>query len=96
MKINPIINPNVMRSYQATKSVSESKKAAGGRDEVTFSNEALSFSKALTDAREMLEVRTPAEQARLADLTDAVRQGTYKVDSEKVAEKILESVQGRR
>jgi len=96
MKINPIANPNILRSYQATQSVSEKKAATGGRDQVSFSNEALSFSKALAEAREMLETRTPAEQSRIADVTDAVRQGSYRIDSEEIAEKILESVKGNR
>jgi len=89
MKINPITNPNVLRSYQAMKPASEKVNITNGRDEVTFSEEALSFSKALADARDMIELRTPEENAHIAEVTAAVRQGTYRVDSEKVAEKIL-------
>ena len=95
MKINPIANPNILRSYQATRPVSD-KKVAGGRDEVTFSEEALSFSKALAEAREAIEVRTPDERTHISNITNAIRQGEYKVSSEEVAEKILESVSGRR
>jgi flagellar biosynthesis anti-sigma factor FlgM len=97
MKINPIINPNILRSYQATKPAgSDKSKVSSGRDEVTFSSEALSFSKALAAAKDELESRTPQEKAHIADLTNAVRQGEYKVDSDKIADKILESVLGRR
>ena len=96
MKINPITNPNILRSYQATKPASEKTKVTSGRDEVTFSAEALSFSKALAEAREGLETRSADERARIADITNAVRKGEYKVDSDKVADKILESVLGRR
>ena len=93
MKINPITNPNVLRSYQATKPLGpEKSKLLSGRDEVTFSAEAINFSKALAEARDAIELRTPAEKAHIADVTTAVRQGEYKVDSEKVADKILESV----
>ena len=93
MKINPISNPNVLRAYQATKPAGAVKtKYSSGRDEVTFSNEAISFSKALAEARDAIEVRTPEEKAHIADITTAVRQGEYKVDSERVADKILESV----
>jgi len=95
MKINPITNPNILRSYMATKPAAEKSRVASGRDQVTFSDEAISFSKALAEARESIEFRTPEERAHIAGLTDAVRQGEYKVDSDKVAEKILESVRGR-
>ena len=95
MKINPIINPNILRSYQATKPVKETAKVASGRDQVTFSPEALSFSKALTQAKESLELRTPDEKAHIANIKDAVDKGQYKVDSEDVADKILSSIIGR-
>ena len=92
MKINPILNPNILKSYQAAKPVSEVKKTASKRDEVTFSEEALSFSKAMEEAREALETRTPEERVHIADVTSAVRNGDYHVSSDKVADKILESV----
>jgi len=96
MKINPITNPNILRSYQATAPSAGKTKVLSGRDEVSFSSEALSFSKALTEAREGLELRTTEERTHIANITAAVRQGEYKVDSDKVAEKILESVFGKR
>ena len=96
MKINPIMNPNVLRSYQATKPVKDTAKAASTRDEVTFSAEALSFSKALTEAKESLEFRTPEEKAHIAQIKDAVQKGEYRVDSEDIADKILSSIIGSR
>ena len=96
MKINPITNPNVLRSYQASKPAPEKARVMSGRDEVTFSDEALNFSKALAEAREAIEFRTPEERAHIADVANAIRQGEYHVESDKVAEKILESVLGRR
>ena len=92
MKINPILNPNILNSYQAVKPVSGVKKVVGKSDEVTFSEEALNFSKALADARSALGVRTPEERAHIADVTNAVRNGQYSVSSDKIADKILESV----
>jgi flagellar biosynthesis anti-sigma factor FlgM len=96
MKINPITNPNILRSYQATKPVRETTKPASSRDEVTFSPEALSFSKALTEAKETLEFRTPEEKAHIAELKEAVNKGEYRVDSEDIADRILSSIIGRR
>ena len=96
MKINPITNPNILRSYQSNKLSKEETKVASGRDQVTFSKEALSFSKALTEAREELEFRTPEEKAHIAKIKDAVQKGEYRVSSEDIADKILSSIIGRR
>ena len=96
MKINPIANPNILRNYQAAKLAPERTKVLSGRDEVIFSDEALEFSKALEEAREALEFRTPEEKSYIAGITNAIRQGEYKVDSGLVADKILESVLGKR
>jgi len=95
MKINPIVNPNILRSYQASKPVKEETKVASSRDQVTFSKEALSFSKALTEAKEELEFRTPEEKAHIANIKNAVQKGEYKVSSEDIADKILSSIIGR-
>ena len=91
MKINPIANPNILRSYQSTKAAISKANPQIGRDEVVFSEEALSFSKTMAE----VEFRTQAEKARIADITNAVRKGEYKIDSDKVADKILESILNR-
>ena len=92
MKISPLVTPSVQKSYQANKpsldkSVSESK-----RDEVTLSEDALKFSKALADARRELEFRTTEEKARIADVKNAVNKGEYKVDSNLIAERIVDDL----
>ena len=89
MKISPIMNPNILESYKASKPAPARPKTAGGRDEVIFSEEALSFSKALADARDAIELRTAEEKVHIADIAQAVRQGVYRVDSDKIADSIL-------
>ena len=96
MKINPITNPNILKSYMATKPVKETAKPASSRDEVTFSPEALSFSKALSEAKEALEFRTPEEKAHIAEIKSAVEKGEYRVDSEDIADRTLSSILGQR
>ena len=88
MKVNPIVNPNILRSYQAAKAAPVKSSVPSGRDEVKVSDEALSFSKVMAE----VEFRTQDEKARIADITNAVRQGNYRVSSDKIADKILESV----
>ena len=92
MKINPVSNPNILRAYQSAKPVPGVAKIPSGRDEVTFSEEALSFAKAIEEARDALEFRTPEEKAHIADVADAVKRGEYNISSDKIADKILESV----
>ena len=92
MKINPIINPNVLRSYQATKPGFEKTKSAEKRDEVSLSKEALSFSKALAEAKDAIEFRTPEEQAHIANIKQAVAQGNYKIDSDLIAARIVDEL----
>ena len=92
MKINPISNPNILKAYQAAKPVSGVRNTASKRDEVIFSEEALSFSKAMEEAREALELRPPEERAHIADVTAEIRRGEYNVSSDKIADKILESI----
>jgi len=92
MKINPITNPNILRSYQATKVNREETAVSSNRDELTLSPEALRLSKARVEAKEELEFRTPEEKAHIAKLKEAVRNGEYRIDSEAIADKILSSV----
>ena len=92
MKINPITNPNILRSYQAANPVKNKSSVNGGRDEVTFSEEALSFSRAMAEAKDAVEQRTPQESAHIAGVANAVRNGEYRIESGKIADKILESV----
>jgi len=98
MKINPIINPNIARSYQANsgRSVSSAQAPQAKRDEVTFSTEALNFSKSLQAARESVEARTPDELGRIDAIKTAVQNGEYRVSSEDIADRILSSVLGAR
>ena len=88
MKINPVTNPNILKTYQASKAVPVKSKSTGGRDEVKVSDEALSFSKIMAE----VESRTPEERAHIANISNAVKNGEYRVDSGKIADKILESV----
>ena len=92
MKINPIMNPNILENYKASRPAPAKSKAMIGRDEVVFSEEALSFSKTLAEARDAIELRTPEEKAHIADIAQAVRQGLYRVDSSKIAERILRAI----
>ena len=88
MKIDPIINSNILRSYKAGKVTPVASEVSSGRDEVTFSSEALSFSKIMRE----VEFRSNEERMHIANVSNAVKQGEYRIESDKIADKILESV----
>jgi flagellar biosynthesis anti-sigma factor FlgM len=92
MKINPITNPNVLRSYQANKPELDRSKKEKKRDELSLSKEALSFSKALAEAKDAIEFRTTEEKAHIANIKQAVGQGQYKIDSDLIAARIVDEL----
>ena len=92
MKINPIITSQVLQSYQANKPGVEKTKSVEKRDELSLSKEALSFSKALAEAKDAIEFRTPEEQAHIANIKQAVSQGQYKIDSDLIAARIVDEL----
>ena len=93
MKIHPITNPNILATYAGASQVDAKKKQASNRgDEVTFSKEALDFSKAMTQAQESIEARSADERARIETVAQAVHKGEYHVPAQAIADRILESV----
>ena len=92
MKINPTGNPNfIQNSYRAGKVDAYKKSAAlPGRDEAALSEEAISFSRVFSEVREAVApARGEAESGRIAALKAQVEAGTYRIDSEKLAESII-------
>ncbi|PKN65449.1 MAG: flagellar biosynthesis anti-sigma factor FlgM [Deltaproteobacteria bacterium HGW-Deltaproteobacteria-15] len=60
----------------------------GQGEEVSISSASVEFSR----AAEMMEKESPERAMRIQELQKAVQDGTYEVDSAKVAEKILKSI----
>ena len=92
MKIHPITNPNILSAYVGAAPLEAKKKQAARQDEVTFSQEALDFSKAMSQARESIETRSADERARIEAVTAAVARNEYHVPAQAIADRILESV----
>jgi flagellar biosynthesis anti-sigma factor FlgM len=92
MKIHPITNPNILKAYVGASQVEAKAKQASKQDEVTFSKEALDFSRAMTQAQESIEARSADERARIETVKTAVAKGEYHVPAEAIADRILESV----
>ena len=92
MKINQIVNPNIGGPLKPVAPSRTGRDDISGNDEVTAAGKPLSFSKAMLEAQAVSETRSPEEAARIAEIAAAIRQGTYRIESGKIADKILESV----
>ncbi len=90
MKINSIPSSNMVESYKG-KSVNPAKKAeqSVAPDRVDLSDEAKSFASVIKEVKTQLDTRTEGETKHVEEVANQIANGTYKVDSSKVAEKIL-------
>jgi flagellar biosynthesis anti-sigma factor FlgM len=99
MKINPLHNPNIIKSYAASRPLkAQAAKAAPGMDQAVFSDEALSFAKALAEARQTESAAPSSDAARaakVADIKARVENGTYNVSAEDVADRMIEDILAR-
>jgi len=97
LKINQFTNPNIIGSFTTVASTPPGSGNAVNNDTSEASVDR-SFSKVMKEAlvlketQVVKETRSPEEAAHIAEITAAVRQGTYRIDSDKIADKILESV----
>jgi len=60
----------------------------GGDAEVRISSTSIEFSR----AAEMMETESPERAQRIQEIRERIQEGTYRVDSAKVAEKILSDI----
>lgn len=90
MKINPIVSHNIIQSYRSSKTLpTAGPKSLGGTDEVSFSQEAKSFSKLMTELREQVRSGSADQLERVRLLKAEVQNGSYRIDSDRLAESIL-------
>lgn len=90
MKINPVAGNHLVNPYKKAASPAPSRPSYGGEgDQVSFSPDAIEFSSTIAKIKEQLDLRPLDEISRIQDIAAQVKNGTYKVDAEKVAEKIV-------
>jgi len=85
MKIDNVQLNKIAELYNKQK---QDKKADNGEkgDKLNISNKAVQFK----EIKEELNSSSDIRQEKVADLKNAVTKGNYEIDSEKVAEKILD------
>lgn len=92
MNINPINKAGLLQQYQVKKAygVDEPNAPRMGTDKADLSEDALSFAKVYTKAREMVaEDDSQANAGRLEQLKAQIENGEYNVSSEDVAARML-------
>ena len=84
MKIHNI--PGIMKAYNQKKVHSTTKPGSiGKKDEMSISNEAQVMSKVMQRVKETPDVR----EKKINEIRQQIKQGTYSVSADNVAEKLL-------
>lgn len=97
MKINPTGAPNyISGNYRAGKAdVYKKSQTMPPSDQASLSDEAISFSKAFARVRQDSAAgRSDQELERIAQITRQVKDGSYNVKADDVAESILANLLG--
>ena len=89
MRINSIPPKDLIGKYFHVKPSTSVQRPSQGVDKAELTNEAKSFSTFLKAAKQDIEVRNPADTARINEISSQVKSGTYSVSGIKVAQKIL-------
>ena len=87
----PGVTP-VYNSKARVDNVSGTREVAGKKDELTISGQAKDFSLIMKALRNVPDVR----ETKVAELSGPVQDGTYKVASDHVADKIISSFSAKR
>ena len=90
MKINSIPSSDMVESYKG-KIIQPMQKTDRSvkPDRVELSDDAKSFLSVIKEVKDKLEIETDGEKKHLDEVAEQIKNGTYNVDSSKVAEKIL-------
>ena len=88
MKVNSIGPSELIRQYMVRpKMAMETQSSVSDKTELTEG--AKTFSAALKAAQELMDTRTTDQVARINEITEQIKNGTYSVSGSKVAEKII-------
>lgn len=86
MKINRM--DNAFNVYKQNQNVKKTEKAKGKEDKIDISPEAKEYQFAINKLKDIPEIRSEKVNAIKAQ----IKSGTYKVDSKKIAEKMIDIV----
>lgn len=90
MKINPIPPNAAVNNYNKVQHKEPARPEQEQQtDKVELSQEAITYSLAMKEAKAAISVRSPEESTRIESVIQQVKNGTYSVPGKDVAEKIL-------
>ena len=89
VQLDAYVNP-VQEKKQADQAAEQAKASAVKTDTVVISDAA----KRIQEARAMLDEIPDVREDKVAELRNQIRNGTYQVDAEKTAEKLLKEQLG--
>lgn len=88
MKVNSIGPSELIKQYAVRpKMAAEERPYVSDKTELT--DGAKTFSTALKAAQELMDTRTSEQVARINEVTEQIKNGTYSVSGVKVAQKII-------
>lgn len=86
MRISPKQFEQVMAVYRNQMQKTPEKTETGRKDSLSLSGDA----KAINEVRDLLKFTPEVRQERIDEIKKAIENGEYKVDGQKVAEKMLQ------
>ncbi|MCL1905664.1 MAG: flagellar biosynthesis anti-sigma factor FlgM [Clostridiales bacterium] len=90
MKINPIAGQTAIRAYKTPRAGTHVNDFIQSMDQVSLSEEVVSFSSTISKIKEALDTHTPEELAHIEDISALIHNGSYHVESYNVASKIVD------
>ena len=94
MRINPLLSSNVIENYKIRNGTQAAKSQAYAiYDKVELSENARSFSSMISSVKKDMETASALQSDRIAKIAEQIKNGTYNVSADKVAEKILGRLQ---
>lgn len=88
MKVNSVNPSELLRQYAVRpKMAAEQQSSVSDKTELTEG--AKTFSAALKAAQDIMDTRTSQQVDRINEVTEQIKNGTYAVSGDKVAEKII-------
>jgi len=92
MKINNINIHRIMQAYKVNEyKVRDNEKTIQGKDKIEISEKARDFQVAMQAFQKLPEIR----EEKIKEISNAIKNGTYRPTAKEVAEKMLERIKPR-